>query len=119
MDLFLTDIHGKETEKASFSQIKEAYLELFRHKGYGKLHINILDSLNELELEIYSQSVILIDQCQYIYDGPGCEAERLSMRYEEGSILPILEELCNLLYDGVGEEKIIKLLKTLPKPKGE
>ena len=116
MELFLTDIHGKETDKASFSQIKDSYLELFRLKGYGKFYIDLM-SIGEMELEIYSQSIVLIDQGRYRYDGPRGLAERFFTRYEEGSILPILEELCNLL-EGDDEEGIIKLLKTLPKPKG-
>ncbi len=67
-------------------------------------------------MEIYSQSVVLIDQGRYAYDGPRGLAERFVGRYEEGSILPILENLCDAL-EGEDEEEIIKLLKVLPKPK--
>lgn len=112
--LTLTDIHGNTTPNASFSQIKDAYLELFRFKGSGKFFVTLM-SIGEMELEIYSQSIVLIDQGRYVYDGPRGLAERFFTRYEEGSILPILEELCNLL-KGDDEEEIIKLLKTLPKP---
>lgn len=115
MELTLINIHGDIISNASFGQIKDAYLELFRLKGSGKFFLTIMNPI-ELELEIYTQSIVLIDYGRYVYDGPGGGAEILAIRYEEGTILPILEEVTNLL-NGGDDEKLITLLKTLPKPK--
>lgn len=118
MELYLTDIHGKHTEKVSFSQIKDAYLELFRQKSSGKDNVVSISNASEEMLEIYSQSVVFTDLGGFVYDGPGGAGELLSIRYEEGTILPLLEEICNLL-EGSSAEKIISLLKKLPKPKDQ
>lgn len=114
--IHLKDSKGNETLNADFSQIKEAYLKVFRSKSYSRSnYIDILHTAEEKELEIYPQSIVLIDHLMF-YDGPGSPAELLSMRYQEGTILPILWEAVNL-FQGGDIEKLIKLFKTLPKPK--
>lgn len=116
--IYLTNNKGNEIQYPSFSQIKDAYLEVFRSKSYGRSNfISILHSAEEKELEIYPQSIVLIDHLLF-YDGPKSPAELLSIRYKEGTILPILEEVMNL-FQGGETEKLIELLKTLPKPDNE
>lgn len=116
--LYLTDNKGNETQHPDFAQIKNAYLEVFRSKSYSRSNfISIVHSAEEKELEIYPQSIVLIDHLLF-YDGPSSPAELLSMRYKEGTVLPILEEVINLFQTG-DMEKLIKLFKTLPKPEGE
>lgn len=114
--LYLTDSKGNEIQHPDFVQIKNAYLEVFRSKSYSRSNfISIVLSGEEKELEIYPQSIVLIDHLLF-YEGPGGPAELLSVRYQEGTILPVLEEAINL-FQGGEMEKLIKLLKTLPKPK--
>lgn len=116
MELYLTDIHGNETVKASFGQIKDAYLELFRKKSSGMSDVVIISNISEEVLEIYSQSIVFTDLGRFAYDGPGGPAEILSIRYEEGTILPVLEKVCNLL-EGSEAGDILEIFKKLPKPK--
>lgn len=114
----LTDNEGNEFNNPSFIQIKDAYLKVYRAKSYSRSNfISISHTAGEMELEIYPQSIVLIDHLLF-YDGPKGPAEILSMRYKEGTVLPILEESINL-YQGGEIEKLITLLKTLPKPDNE
>jgi hypothetical protein len=113
-ELTLTDIHGNVSTNALFSQIKDAYLELYRAKFSGKFCVTVKNT-SELEMEIYSQTIVITDYGRFAYDGPGSPAEIVSIRYREETILPVLEKLCELFIHGTNEE-IISLLKTLPKP---
>lgn len=116
--IYLIDNEGNEIQYPSFIQIKDAYLKVFRSKSYSRNNfISISHSAEEKELEIYPQSIVLIDHLMF-YDGPKGPAELLSIRYKEGTILPILEEAINL-FQGGEIERLIELFKTLPKPDNE
>lgn len=116
--IYLTDSKGTEIEHPTFAQIKDAYLEVFRSKSYSRSNfISITHSSEEKELEIYPQSIVLIDHLLF-YDGPKGPAELLSIRYKEGTILPILEEAITL-FQGGEIKRLIELFKTLPKPDSE
>ncbi len=116
MEITLTKIGGEEINDATFNQIKNAFLEVYQAKGSGRGNYIILSRFGEEELEIYLQSIVWNNYSLYPYDGPGGPTEEYVGRYEEGTILPFLEEICNLFDNGDGP-KLEKVLKSLPKPK--
>lgn len=119
MDLIgLTDKNGKYTNNAEYADIRDAYLEVFRTKSYSRQNfISINHVAEELEMEIYLQSVVLIDHTKF-YDGPSGSAELAVIRFKEGEILPKLQEILDL-YQGGEVDKVIKIIESLPKPEGD
>ena len=116
--LSLENINGESIENATLQDIKKALLALFMKKsGEGKSHkVTIWNDYEEISLEVYENTLILQDWGHFRYDGPGGAGELLRIRVKEGSISYIIDEVVNLF----GEYKLkelIKLLKSLPKPK--
>lgn len=112
----LTDRKGKNVENPTITDIQKALNDLHLSKDIKDVKENYVSLVNdsELDLEIYQQTVILQDWSRS-YDGPGGPGELLRVRYKEGSLFNKIEEVVNLL-DGEEREKLIKLLKSLPKP---
>lgn len=105
----LTKINGETVNDVTFADIKAAFLELYRSHG----RITLMND-SELALEIYQNTVVLQDYGHFKYDGPGGPGELLTIRVEEGSLLPVLEEAVELL-DGYEIKKLIQLLNSLPR----
>ncbi|HSX48737.1 MAG TPA: hypothetical protein VLE44_00580 [Candidatus Saccharimonadales bacterium] len=113
----LTDRKGKEIENPTITDIQKALNDLYLSKDVKNVMENYVSLINsdELDLEIYQQTIVLQDWGRTGYDGPGGPSELLRIRYKEGSLSNKIEEAINLL-DGEEREKLIELLKFLPKP---
>jgi len=113
----LTDRKGKEIENPAITDIQKALNDLFLSKDIKNVKENYVSLMNdsELALDIYQSTIILQDYGRFKYDGPDGPGELLSVRYKEGSIFYKIEEVTNLL-EGDEREKLIELLKSLPKP---
>ena len=112
--IYLTDIKMESIENPTITNIQKAFNALLLSKEMQVDHISLTND-SELALAIYKQTVILQDYGRFKYDGPDGPGELLSARYKEGSIFNKIEELNNLL-ENDEREKIMELLKSLPKP---
>ena len=117
MIYMLSDRKGKITTYATIENVHKALFDLITGKKEVDVKDNYVSLQNESELamEIYPRTIILQDYGRFGYDGPGGPGELLRVRYKEGSLVTVIEEAVNLLADDE-REKLIKLLKTLPKP---
>jgi len=113
----LTDRKGKEIENPTITDIQKALNDLYLSKDVTNVVKNYVSLINsdELDLEIYQQTIVLQDWGRTGYDGPGGPGELLRIRYKEGSLFDEIEKAVNHL-DEEEREKLIELLKSLPKP---
>ncbi|MDP2873889.1 MAG: hypothetical protein Q8N84_01160 [bacterium] len=113
--IYLTNRKGEDTENPTITDIQKAFNDLLISKdtkNVGENHISLVND-SELALEIYQATVVLQDYgCGY--DGPGGPGELLRVRYKEGSLFYKIDEAVRLL-ENEEREKLIKLLKSLPK----
>lgn len=101
----------------TITDIQKSLNDLFISKDIKNVKENYVSLMNdsELALEIYQNTVVLQDYGRWGYDGPGGPGELLRVRYKEGSIFYKIEEAVRLL-ENEEREKLIELLKLLPKP---
>ncbi len=111
--LYLTDIFGVDYENPDLLKIQKSLTDLFLSKK-GNDNI-LLTNDSELSLEVYKQTIILQEYGGFAYDGPGGPGELLRIRYKEGSLIYVLEEVIKL-FDDYETDKLITLLNNLPKP---
>ena len=116
----LEDITGKETENATIAAVEKALFALFMRKsGEGPrdtdCKVIITNTYEEIYLEVYNHTIILQDLGHFKYDGPGGPGELLRIRVKEGSLSYIIEDVIDLL-ENYELKKLIKVLKSLPKP---
>ena len=118
--IHMTDTNNKDTENVTLTNVQRAFNTLFLAKSNDpkpiqKNHISLIND-SELGLEIYQRTIILQDYGNFSDDGPGGPGEILRIRVKKGSLFPILKEVVDLL-DGYEVKKLVKILKSLPKPK--
>jgi len=116
--VILTDRKGKEINNPIINDVQKALTNLLISNPNEPIkpdgnYVSLLN-LNELELQIYQQTVVLQDWATP-YDGPGGPGEILRVRYKEGSLFDKIEDAVTFLGDEE-REKLLKLLKSLPKP---
>ena len=115
--LTLTKRNGEHFQNPMVTEIQKALHDLFVARKTENALTNFVSLINvdELEMQIYKQTIVLQDWGRHHYDGPGGPGELLRVRYKEGSLLPKIEEAAGLLNE---EERggLIKLLNALPKP---
>ncbi len=118
--IYLENMTGKEIKDATIVDIKKALFALFMRKsGEGPRDTNwkiiITNIYEEVYLEVYHRTIILQDLGNFKYDGPGGPGELLRIRVKEGSLSYVIEDVVNLL-ENYKLKKLIKVLKSLPKP---
>lgn len=113
----LTNRKGVVIEDPTLTDIQKSLNDLYLSRDVKNVLVNYVSLINfdELEIEIYQQTIILQDWSRGKYDGPGGPGELLRIRYKEGSLFGKIEKVVNLL-DGEEREKLIDVLNSLPKP---
>ena len=118
----LEDTSKKSIEDATLVDIQKAFNKLYvlikttdpAPIGTKSNFISLMND-SELALDIYQKTVVLQDYGRFSYDGPGGPGKIVRVRVEEGSLFSKLEEVVDLL-DNDEVEKLVNVLKSLPKP---
>ena len=118
--IYLEDTNRKVIENATLMDIQKAFNNLYvliKATDSVPAKSNYISLMNdsELALEIYQKTVVLQDYGRFSYDGPGGPGEIVRVRVEEGGLFSKLEEAIDLL-DNDEVEKLVNVLKSLPKP---
>lgn len=80
----LSDRNCKDVENPTINDIQKALNDLYLSKSVKNVleyYVSLIN-LDELDMEIYQQTIVLQDYGRVSYDGPGGPGELLRIRYK-------------------------------------